>query len=464
MMIGALIREGVHDWQIFQQHDGYAEIKVNGTWNAKSECKKPCVYVCLKNEDTGEPVIWWKSAQMDGEQWSITLHAPLGGLYQIETCLTCDGSGWSEWAVRGDIRSHIGVGDLFVIAGQSNSAGYGKDTIYDPPELGVHILKNNGSWALATHPLQDSTGCMEEPINMDSGNTGHSLYLSFAKYMKRELGYPIGLIQTAKGGAALSEWEPERGPLYQNMLRAIKLAGGNIRAMVWYQGCSDAMQELCQSYRERFMQFLKALRYATGIEKLPTFVFQLNRCIANSRQESDFFWGMIREQQRSLNREENVFVLPTNDCNISDAHGHNAAKANMSLGERLAKSALHHLYGKSYMCDAPNLIAAEKCEQQEVLLQFENVYDKLDTFAAPAERIDFCVCDNDGIVPITAYKRVEPNQICLTLGRTLSKNCMIHGGYEMDLKKLIPFDYATHLPMLSFYGVQIMELKNENNR
>ena len=65
-----------------------------------------------------------------------------------------------EWAQRGDTRQHWGVGDVWLIAGQSNCAGYGKDPVEDPSELGVHLLGNDLHWDLATHPLNDSTNSL----------------------------------------------------------------------------------------------------------------------------------------------------------------------------------------------------------------------------------------------------------------------------------------------------------------
>lgn len=166
----------------------------------------------------------------------FTLQVPKGGLYRIDTCMdladTC-----GDWSVRGDCVYHVGVGDVFVIAGQSNSAGYGKDFISDAPEAGVHLLKNSGCWDIAAHHMNDSTDTLH-PHNRDGANTGHSPYLSFGKYLKRELGYPIGLVQTSLGGSPLSAWSGEEGSLCRSMLNVVKKLNG-IKGILWYQGCSD---------------------------------------------------------------------------------------------------------------------------------------------------------------------------------------------------------------------------------
>lgn len=228
-MIGVIIEKGASDWQIFQQENGYAKVTLEGHYVRKHDPEKeegyakvPNVFVMVSKEENGEPVIWWRKCEISGAHWQTELDIPAGGPYTIHTSLSeGEADRWSEWNTRGDIIQHVGVGDLYVIAGQSNSSGYGKDFITDPPELGVHVYKNNGRWTLAAHPLQDSTGADGKP-NLDASNTGHSLYLSFAKYLKHDLGYPIGLIQTSQGGSPLSAWNPgQDGRLYRNMIQCI---------------------------------------------------------------------------------------------------------------------------------------------------------------------------------------------------------------------------------------------------
>ncbi len=459
-MIGALIQEGARDWQIFQQKDGFAQIDLSGQWRYE-DAGNPQVYVCVKKEDTGEPIIWWTKCSMNGHDWHITLNVPAGGLYYIESCLSLNGPAWSEWAIRGDIISHIGVGDLYVIAGQSNSAGYGKDFIYDPGELGVHILKNDGAWHLAVHPLQDSTGAKDTPVNMDTANTGHSLYLAFAKYMKRELHYPIGLIQTAKGGSFMDEWSPNGGALYRNMLNRIEAAGGAVKGIVWYQGCSDATKDLCAGYSDKFTDWLRAVRAELHDPQLPVFVFQLNRCYAFKTEDSDFAWGMIREQQRRFGAIPYVYVIPTVDSVTSDGCGHNSAKANLALGERLAKTALTHEYGKAFLCDAPNILRATQTGSKEILLSFAPVYDKLETFGCTPDKLAFTVEDENGLAELESYALQSGSELMLILQREPGTTPKVHCAYEQDMQRIVPVDFATHLPILSFYGIPVEKKEKE---
>ena len=76
---------------------------------------------------TGESVVpWTECTVLDSENWTITFpQVPAGGLYRIETYM--DYEGWDGLScTRGDMVHNVGVGDVFVIAGQSNAAGRAK--------------------------------------------------------------------------------------------------------------------------------------------------------------------------------------------------------------------------------------------------------------------------------------------------------------------------------------------------
>ena len=201
-LIGAFIKKGPINWQIIQQVDGCADIDLEGSYVTRGNPKECRVYVRIVREESSEEVIGWQPCEIvegDLERgiWRGTIrNVPAGGLYRMEICLNQDQCVMKK-SERGEMVHHFGVGDIYVIAGQSNSSGRGIDAFYDPPELGVHVYRNNGKWDLASHPLHDWTGTIHE-VNSDNANAGHSPYLYFAKKLKRELGYPIGLIQSAK--------------------------------------------------------------------------------------------------------------------------------------------------------------------------------------------------------------------------------------------------------------------------
>ncbi len=453
MKIGALIETGPSDWQILQQENGKADIRLSGSWAAGDDMGTPTVYVRLVREDSGTVIRWWTPGEMaEGNRWSAVLTGiPAGGLYRLETCLAAENGAVIEWAMRGDMVHHLGVGDLYVIAGQSNSAGYGKDPVFDPPQLGVHLLKNSGKWDLATHPMNDSTNMIHE-ANREGCNSGTSPYLSFGKLLQRELGYPIGLIQASLGGSPLSAWDHTDAVLYHNMMDIIHSQTEKIKGVLWYQGCSDAEGHETGDYLERFTRMVANIRREMG-EEIPVLTFQLNRLTNPGGEEMDREWGLVREAQRQAAlRIPGVMVVPTTDSGLSDEI-HNSSAANVVLGERMAISALRHIYGRSIGYDAPDLEKACRTGEKNVELTFAHVGERLLTFNLEPENLAIAVEDAAGENSIAEYT-VEKNRIILTLVRTIQGDCLVSGASRRNPRQGIPMDVASHLPILSFYGIK----------
>lgn len=458
-MFGVLIEKGPQDWQIFQQRDGEAEICAEGTFVIPEDMDlpQPVVYLRIVREDNGLDVTCWQPAEIIKENhWRISLKIPVGGLYRLESCMTNAGDIVLEWARRGDMRHHLGVGDLYVIAGQSNSAGYGKDPFYDPPELGVHLLRNSLRWDLATHPMNDSTNSAH-PVNTEGANPGASPYLSFAKMLKRELGYPIGLLQTSLGGSPLSAWNPEEdGCLYRSMMEVISSQGRHIKGVLWYQGCNDAIlpETEAPTYLERFGKMVDAFRRELG-DAVPWLTVQLNRRMDNGETSDDCGWGMVREAQRQAARiYQGISVIPASDCGLSDAI-HNSAAANVMLGERLAAAALRDIYGRQYSSAAPDLEQAVLQEPQQLALKFSHVAGRLYAFdSVRIAKQAFTVCDCSGCIPVEKMECVG-DTLLLTLSRPAGEECLVSGGWQAEPSVLMPIDFASHLPILSFYQVAV---------
>lgn len=227
---GVVIERGASPWQIFQQNEqGFAVIRLSGTAHrVRQSFELPLEFSAVPDgsitvkarialESSGESVCPWTVCRTDADgRWSVTFdRVPAGGLYRVETYM--EYQGWDGLSsTRGDMIHNIGVGDVFVVAGQSNAAGRAKNPVEDAPELGVHLLRDSGVWDLATHPLGETTGSVHQG-HFENHNPGHTPWLHFAKLLKRELGYPIGIVMSAYGGAPLRWWNPEEnGSLYFN--------------------------------------------------------------------------------------------------------------------------------------------------------------------------------------------------------------------------------------------------------
>lgn len=462
MNIGAVITQGPQPWQIIQQIEGKADITLKGTYDVNAHCEEARVWARVVLEDTFENVIRWQQAtKMQDGEWEIVLKdVPVGGLYRIETCLKENRDNPIEWAMRGDMIHHVGIGDLFVIAGQSNSAGYGKGPVFDPPEVGIHVLRNSGQWDLASHPFNESTHTIHS-VNREGANPGHSPYLSFAKRLKRDLAYPIGLIQTALGGSPLSAWNPEEeGYLYHNMLEVIHSTTDKIKGVLWYQGCTDAESlDLAYSYLERFKTMVQALRKDLNQPELPILTVQLNRVVNDlgneaAQKHSDEGWSVVREAQRQATMTiDEVYMTPSIDSTLSDAI-HNASPSNMVLGERMARLALEHLYGKMIEGTAPNLQSASLLDSEWVELTFAPVYERLVSFDAAANDLAFQVEDGIGKIELESYQLLG-SRIQFKISRKPEGDCYVSCGQGRFPKGIIPIDLGGQLPILLFNKVKV---------
>lgn len=464
MKPGVYIEKGLSDWQILQHREGRASATIQGVYVESDDFGKPqTVLSRVVREESYETTIHWTACEMLPDmKWKATLSLPKGGLYRIETCLKPVGIG-IEYSLRGDMIHHVGVGELFAITGQSNSAGYGKDPVFDPPEVGVHILKNSGKWDLATHPLNDSTGSIH-PVNIETINPGHSPYLSFAKYLKRELNCPVGLVQASLGGSSLSQWNPsESGELYRNLLEVIDNAGGDLRAILWYQGCSDTSAGLCDTYLERFTDFLAALRQALNSLDLPLFTVQLNRFVADQEiwGMKDEYWAKIREAQRIAAKIiPGVFVVPAIDIPLSD-NIHNSSYGNIVLGERLAKQVLKHVFSRDLITDAPDIERATTADGLLVRVEFTNVTERLYAFDLLPGDLPLHIKDCNGCIEIKRYD-ISGNTIELALARRLDGRAWISNQYHTNPPVYSIIDVISHLPAFSFYDFEIEWLSEES--
>jgi hypothetical protein len=456
---GALIDDGPMDWQILQRDaTGTGEIRLRGRW---LHAEPGSVEARLVGEDTGVAVsaaLDWRPVETrpDGTWSALLAGIPAGGLYRLETRYRPANQPDGEWAPRGDMRHFLGVGDIWVIAGQSNSAGYGRGPYNDPPELGVHLFRNSEQWALATHPMNESTG-IRPGRPLENANPGHSPYLHFGRLLQRALGCPIGLVQTALGGSPLSRWnpaEPGASDLHDHMIRCIGAVGGKVTGILWYQGESETNnREVAVTSGERFVAAVRAWRERLGAPSLPVITVQLNRLYNTTDTNTDLYWSLVREAQRRVPRQlPAVAVVPSLDLPLCDLV-HTGTAGNLLLGERVARAALGMVYGRPVDYLAPEARSARRTESgNAVEVSFANVTSRInnpDQLAKP-----FRVEDSKGVIPIRQVVYPKNATVQLLLERPLSGEAAVHGGYGMNPDQM-PLDIERLLPILAFHGLKV---------
>ncbi len=426
------------NYRIYQRDErGGADVLLSGTLpESVSEHARVVTRVCRESDNLC--IIQWTDCACENRRWHITLRLPQGGLYRLETFE------WEQGRRLQNIR-HVGVGELFLLAGQSNMSGYGNDSAHDPSQLGVHCYYANGVWDIASHPLNDSVDTIY-PENEEYGSMA-SPALAFARQLQRALNVPIGLIPASQGGSPLSAWHPEEdGRLTRGMLRRLE-ATGKVGGIVWYQGCNEASSEECATYLPRFTRMVELWRGQLG--PLPVITVQLNRWSnPEGGERGDRFWGTLREAQRQAARRiADVYITPTTDLPTSDAI-HNSAGGNVMLGERMADIYLQARWGLTgqHPADVERVI---RVDDTHLLVEMSP-----DTHVCTMDNRVYGMDaeDKDGLIPCTdAF--VHEKGLLLTLARPCAEEVCLHILWRATPPAYLP--RSRHgMPMLSCYGVK----------
>ena len=174
-----------------------------------------------------------------------------GGWYRIEA---------RAMAVAGDIDDvvlgtaavePVGVGEVFVTAGQSNSANHGAPR-QTPADARI-VAFGPGGWRPAADPQPIATG------------DGGSPWPAFGDALAGAVDVPIGLVSVGWGGTTAEQWLPG-GTLYPRLRDALVALGpGGARAVLWHQGESDAAGGTSRTvYAARLRTVIRASRVDAG--------------------------------------------------------------------------------------------------------------------------------------------------------------------------------------------------------
>jgi hypothetical protein len=167
--------------------------------------------------------------------------------------------------------------DLYLLVGQSNMAGRGTVSDADRvPVEGVLVFNAERSWVPATDPLH-----FDKPRVVGVG-LGRTFGIEMAKDSP---GRAIGLIPCAVGGTGIDVWRPgardaatNTHPWDDAIARAKEaLKYGNLRAILWHQGESDANGDKAPAYEAKLHDLVNRFRTELGVPDTPFIVGQLGK-------------------------------------------------------------------------------------------------------------------------------------------------------------------------------------------
>ena len=140
---------------------------------------------------------------------------------------------------------YVGVGDIYVVAGQSNASGRGTSpNQYAHPVLRAALFGNDDRWKDLVDPVDSAAGQVDR-VSAD-GDAGGSVWPLLATELMAAENVPVAFVPCAKSGSSIVRWEehpaashPSR-TLFGSMLRRVRAVGGRVRAVLFWQGEADA--------------------------------------------------------------------------------------------------------------------------------------------------------------------------------------------------------------------------------
>lgn len=156
----------------------------------------------------------------------------------------------------------VGVGEIFITAGQSNSTNCG-----DTPIVPWHDTVSAWTGSVWRHAFDPQPIC-GGPSDICSTDPayGGSPWSRLGDILAHQLGVPIGFISVGYGGTSVEQWLP--GGLYGRLKSAItdsRLYG--LRAILWHQGETDSIAGTSTSdYAGRLTKIIEQSRIDAGWE------------------------------------------------------------------------------------------------------------------------------------------------------------------------------------------------------
>jgi sialate O-acetylesterase len=368
-----------------------------------------------------------KKATADAQgNWRVTL-GPLRAS-AVPAVMTIGGRNTIE-------LKNILVGEVWLVAGQSNmqrllsetAGGEAAAAAADYPLIRLFNVSRQVAFKHRSPPLAVWRPCSPESVKEFSA-AGYY----FGVELLKELGVPIGLINSSYGGSQAEAWtpveyllaspdlkptvertkiwdaereqvkaeyaeqlkqwrarteqakasgaRPQPSPPVPDALREYRVASSIyngmieplipffIRGAIWYQGESNEAR--AQQYGILLPTMIRAWRERWGEGDFPFGIVQLPNYRDPKPEPADEAWSHLREAQRrtALSTPKTGLIVTIDIGEARDIHPQNK----LDVGKRMARWALADVYGRKITRSGP-MFRAAKIEGSKVILTFDDV-------------------------------------------------------------------------------------------
>jgi hypothetical protein len=240
----------------------------------------------------------------------------------------------------------VGIGDIFIIAGQSNASGAGTNNqVYTHATLKAALFGNDYLW----HDLIDptDTGLNQVDTVSSDGSGGEigkgTVWPLLATHFLASQGIPCAFVPCALGGSGIVAWLPganhqNRATLYGSMVyRALQVGA---KAILMWEGEANAAAGMSRAtFNGHLDTIANALVVDTGAKLMPC---KFQRCASIADADEDAINGAIGDAWA-----DNMNVLTGPDLSVlsSDDDNHLKSDVNLAAAAALWWSSLQAAFG-----------------------------------------------------------------------------------------------------------------------
>ena len=274
-------------------------------------------------------------------------------------------------------RTNVYVGDVWLASGQSNMeftlSGSSNATSEIAAANDQMIRQFKVTKALANEPSNDlPTGCAWTPATSQYAGSFTAVGYYFAKYLKADLGIPIGILNISYGGSRIEAWmsdamlgfdeqtvvlgsgEAERQPTVAFNKMIYPILQFPIKGVIWYQGESNADNLTdAMAYSNLFKTFINGWRELFGLGDIPFLWVQLpNYGTVYDEPQTWDAWPQLRQGQTDALSLPNTGEAITIDVGSADIH----PTQKQPVGYRLSLVARKVAYNEDIIYQGPRYL------------------------------------------------------------------------------------------------------------
>ena len=323
------------DHQVIQRSNReFGSIPIAGRW-LSSEERNWTIEARIVSE--GNESKWQKLVPVfDASTFRSEIDAPVGGWHRLEVRALV-----AKEVIAESVVEHVGIGEVFVVAGQSNSANHGEAQQVTSTK---RVASFDGKrWQLANDPQPGASG------------NGGSFIPTLGDEIVKRFDVPVGIVACGIGATSVREWLPagcafpnpptietrvvkvadgswqSKGQAFANLIGRMKSLGKHgFRAVLWHQGESDANQRDASRtlpgnlYREYLTIVIQTSRREIEWDA-PWFVAQVSYHVPGDESSPE-----IRDAQAALWKDGIALQGPDSDALKGDLRERNGQGVHFS--------------------------------------------------------------------------------------------------------------------------------------